>query len=106
MLVLALGVEPDLEIVGEASNGVEAIARAEELQPDALLLDLAMPELDGLAALPRILAVSPGTAVIILSGFISVTHRATAESLGAAAYVEKGATPKQVAAAIRATSPA
>jgi NarL family two-component system response regulator LiaR len=104
MLVIALALEPDIEIVGEAANGREAIERAAALQPDAMLLDLAMPELDGLAALPLILASSPGTAVIILSGITSGTHKTTAQELGAAAYIEKGATPQKVAAAIRAAA--
>src|SRR2546423_11695498 len=56
------------EVVGEAENGVEAIERATELQPDIFILDLSMPVLSGLEALPRIRAASPATKVVVLSG--------------------------------------
>jgi DNA-binding NarL/FixJ family response regulator len=106
MLVLALGLEADIEIVGEASNGADAVQLARALTPDVMLLDLAMPEMDGLAALPLIRVASPATAVIILSGITSSTHRATAERLGAAGFLEKGVTPQRIVAAIREQRPA
>src|SRR5581483_5239619 len=60
---------PGVEVVGEAADGASAVAEAARLQPDLVLLDLAMPGMDGLEALPRIKAAVPGCEVIALSGF-------------------------------------
>jgi DNA-binding NarL/FixJ family response regulator len=94
---LALGVNPSLEVVGEAQDGEEAIARAEELQPDVVLLDLAMPVMDGLEALPEIRRVSPRAKVVVLSGFDSGSIASEARKLGAVSYVEKGIDPFDLA---------
>lgn len=59
--------ESGYTIVGEASNGVEAISKAKELQPDIVTLDITMPELDGVSALPKIMEVSPNSKVIMCS---------------------------------------
>ena len=87
---LSLETDPDIEIVGEAADGLGAIDLATQHAPDVLLLDLAMPVMDGLQALPRILAASPSTVVLVLSGFsaAALTHQAVA--LGAQGYVQKG----------------
>jgi PAS domain S-box-containing protein len=78
------------EIVGEAADGAEAIEMAQLLQPDVVLLDLAMPHMDGLQALPQILALVPDVRVIVLSGFDQETMADKAFALGAHAYLEKG----------------
>jgi signal transduction histidine kinase len=78
------------EVVAEAADGVEAIEVTERTKPDLLLLDLAMPSLDGLEALPRIRAGSPDTKVVVLSGFQAVQMGDEARRGGAHAYVEKG----------------
>lgn len=92
------------EVVGEAGTGREAIARAEELQPDLVLLDLAMPEMDGLEALPHVLAAAPGTQVIVLSGFDQrVGDQALAA--GASQFVQKGGGLKEILRAIESTPP-
>jgi PAS domain S-box-containing protein len=78
------------EIVGEAADGAEAIEMAQLLQPNVVLLDLAMPHMDGLQALPRILADVPDVRVIVLSGFDQETMADKAFALGAHAYLEKG----------------
>ncbi|NLU51338.1 MAG: response regulator [Clostridiaceae bacterium] len=57
----------DYEVVGEASNGLEAIKLAQELQPDIMTLDITMPEMDGIRAVPEILKVSPNTKIIMVS---------------------------------------
>ncbi|TCT16878.1 two-component system chemotaxis response regulator CheY [Natranaerovirga pectinivora] len=62
-----LAEEGNFEIVGEANNGVEAIAKAKELQPDIITLDITMPEMDGVTALPEIVKASPNTKVIMCS---------------------------------------
>ncbi|TCK98396.1 two-component system chemotaxis response regulator CheY [Natranaerovirga hydrolytica] len=59
--------EGNFEVVGEASNGVEAIQKAKELQPDIITLDITMPEMDGVTALPEIIKVSPNSKVIMCS---------------------------------------
>jgi len=85
------------DVVGEAGDGEQAVRLAEHLQPEAVLLDILMPGMDGWEALPLIRRVAPDTAVVVVSALgrrQDVAERATA--LGAAAYVEKsrlGSTP-------------
>lgn len=84
------------EIVAEAGDGSEAISAAREHQPDLVLLDLSMPGMDGLEALPRILETSPESTVVVLSGFLEERVGEQARELGAAAYLEKGEDPGQL----------
>jgi PAS domain S-box-containing protein len=79
-----------LTVVGEAADGVAAVEMASELQPDLVLLDLAMPRMDGLEALPLIRAAVPGVRVIVLSGFNQSTLAQKALEAGADHYVVKG----------------
>ncbi len=79
------------EVLAEAGDGEQAIALATEHQPDLVLLDLSMPVLDGLQALPDILAACPGTRVVVLSGFDAEHMAQKVRDLGAVGYVEKGA---------------
>jgi DNA-binding NarL/FixJ family response regulator len=82
-------------VVGEAGDGIEAIRLAAELQPDLALLDLTMPRMGGVEALPRIRAASPNTKVVVLSGWES--HLALASTgAGAVAYLEKGISPTRL----------
>ena len=90
LLRMALSHNEEFEVVGEAANGLEAIMQAELHQPDLVVLDLSMPVLDGLEALPRILEVAPDARVVVLSGFDQGRMRGPALAAGAAAYVEKG----------------
>ena len=78
-----------LDVVGEAGNGAEAVEAVRELRPALVLLDVSMPVMDGLEALPRILEVSPETRVVMYSGFQEegLAHRAL--ELGASAFLEK-----------------
>ena len=84
------------EVVGEADNGRRAIEVAGELEPDLLLLDISMPIMDGMAALPKILEASGGTSVVMLSGFEAERLARSAVELGASGYVEKGTSPAQL----------
>ncbi|MBW3661510.1 MAG: response regulator [Actinobacteria bacterium] len=77
------------EIVAEAGNGVQAIELATEHQPDVMLLDIRMPEMDGRTALPRIVREAPKTMVVILSVLPANVEKEPALALGAFAYLEK-----------------
>ncbi len=78
-----------LVVVGEGSNGVEAVAAVSEHRPDLLLLDVSMPVMDGLEALPKVLEASPGTRVVMYSGFSEHGLARRALDLGAVAFLEK-----------------
>lgn len=80
-------------VVAEAATGVEAIAAAEAQQPDLVLLDVSMPVMDGLEALPHIREAAPDAVVVMLSGFSEARLGAATSNAGAAAYVEKGVSP-------------
>lgn len=80
----------DFEVVGMASDGREAIAQAGHLLPDVVLLDLAMPVMDGLEALPAIRRAAPDARVLVLSGFNARELGAEAIAAGASGYMEKG----------------
>jgi len=101
LLSIALGIEPDLEVVGEAATGEEAVELVRATRPDVLLLDVAMPDVDGLEALPRIRAASPETAVIFVSGFTNDDLRMRALAGGAFRYLVKGVTPQEIAQSVR-----
>lgn len=91
MLVKAvLDGEDDLEVVGEAADGLEAIEVVERTQPDVVLLDLSMPRMDGLEALPRLREVAPTSAIVVLSGFLNEDVKSRVLELGATSCVEKG----------------
>jgi len=85
------------EVVGEAADGYEAIEKARELRPDVILLDIAMPRMDGLQAIPRLHEAAPGTRILVLSGFDTAKIAEQAVSLCATAFLEKGASSKDIA---------
>jgi DNA-binding NarL/FixJ family response regulator len=89
-----------IEVVGEAGDGGAAIEEAGRWQPDVVLLDLSMPAMDGLEALPEIRRVAPGSKVVVLSGFDNPGLVARALELGAVRYVEKGGPPEEIVAAV------
>lgn len=90
LLRLSLATSKGLEIVGEATNGLEAVEVVTAQHPDVVLLDLSMPVMDGLQAIPEIRRVSPKTKIVILSGFDESRMKPVALELGAHAYLEKG----------------
>jgi PAS domain S-box-containing protein len=99
---LTLAADGGFEIVAEAADGKEAVVRAEEHQPDLLLLDLAMPVLDGFDAIPLVRDVSPRTRIIVLSGLDARTGEGPAVEQGAAGFIEKGVLGPSLGEAIRA----
>jgi DNA-binding NarL/FixJ family response regulator len=102
LLALALELAGGFEVVGEAADGNEAIAQVTVHQPDILLLDLAMPVLDGLQALPHIRERAPDSVVVVLSGFGASAMGEEAVRLGATTYVQKGVNPTELAEQLRA----
>jgi len=90
LICLLLELEPDFTVVGRAANGAEAIDRVAETGPDLVLLDVAMPVLDGMAALPRVRGLAPRARVVIFTGFSAHTVRDEALALGADDVMEKG----------------
>jgi DNA-binding NarL/FixJ family response regulator len=102
-LRMLLAQDRGIMVVGEATDGLQALSLTESLQPDILLLDVRMPELGGLEALPKIRATCPMTKVLILSGFPEDELIARALELGAKGYLLKTLTHKDLLKAIRAT---
>jgi CheY-like chemotaxis protein len=93
---------PEIEIVGEASNGREAVDAAYRLQPDVILMDLVMPEMDGPQAISAIRERQPDIAVVALTSFSEPERIETAMAAGAVAHLTKDAEAEQVADAVRA----
>ena len=90
ILRLALERTGVLEVVAEASDGASAIGIAAECRPDVILLDLALPIMDGVQALPALLGVAPAAKVVVLSGFEARYLAPVMLEAGAAGYIEKG----------------
>ena len=91
----------DFDIVGEGSNGAEAVTLAAELQPDVILLDLMMPEMDGIEATRRIRLANPQARILILSSFSNDDNVLPAIRAGALGYVLKDIDPDELADALR-----
>ncbi len=96
MVKLALERSGKFEVVAEAENGREAVEMTEQLKPDLVLLDISMPELDGLEALPQILDACENCKVVMLSGFEASRLGPAAMELGATGYLEKGVPPSEL----------
>ncbi len=90
-----------IRVAGEAADGDEAVLEATRLQPDVILLDLAMPNRSGLEALPDLRRVAPDAQIVVLSGFAEATVAGEVIALGARSYLQKGADPDAIVAAIQ-----
>ena len=97
-----LELQVDLEVVGDAGDGREAVELVAQLVPDVVLMDVVMPNVDGLEALRQIRETSPATSVIVLTSFADDEKIFRAVKAGAAGYLLKDAAPREIAAAIRA----
>ncbi|WP_353509105.1 response regulator transcription factor [Intrasporangium sp.] len=97
---MLLADEPDIEVVADASNGLEAIAQAARFHPNVILMDIRMPELDGLEATRRILAADPAARVLILTTFDLDDYVYEALRAGASGFVLKDDPPEQLIAAV------
>jgi DNA-binding NarL/FixJ family response regulator len=96
LLRAVIGLRPSLRVVGEAGDGNAAIVEATRLQPDIILLDLAMPRRTGLEALPELRLVAPAAKIIVFSGFSTASVAEEVIELGAARYLSKGADPEAI----------
>jgi DNA-binding NarL/FixJ family response regulator len=90
--------------VSEATGGVMAVAVARELHPDVVLMDLSMPDMDGVEATRRILDEEPGTSVVVLTSFADQARVGQALSVGAVGYLLKDCEPRDVLAAVRSAA--
>ena len=97
-----LGMFEDIEVVGEASDGQEALTATDRLRPDVVVMDLNLPRLDGVEATRELRATRPDVEVVALTGFVEEARVMAAIEAGAAGFLLKDAEPDDVAAAIRA----
>jgi DNA-binding NarL/FixJ family response regulator len=100
LLRVVVDLRPSLRVLGEAADGDEAIVEAERLQPDVILLDLAMPRRTGLEALVELRRVAREAKIIVFSGFSTATLATEVIELGAVRYLSKGADPETINDAI------
>jgi DNA-binding NarL/FixJ family response regulator len=104
LLRLNLETDGDVQVIGEAGDGIEAVEQARDLQPDIVLLDLSMPRLDGLEAIPLIREAAPDAAIVVFSGFLTELVAKQVLEAGATSYLEKGTPHEELIGAIRAAA--
>jgi DNA-binding NarL/FixJ family response regulator len=105
LVKLSLEEDVDIEVVGEAADGKMAIDVIEKLQPDVVVLDLSMPNFDGLEAIPVIHDVAPKTEIVVFSGFEESKVAEVALRTKASKFVQKGAPFSVLTAAVRSLAP-
>jgi DNA-binding NarL/FixJ family response regulator len=98
---MILETQPDVEVVGEAGDGVEAVAATRRLQPDVVLMDIRMPNLDGLQATRQVVAARSGSRVVILTTFDLDEYVYQALTAGASGFLLKNAPPERLIDAVR-----
>lgn len=96
-----LELQPDMLVIGEAENGAHAVQLAADYAPDVVLMDLKLPEMDGIAATRGVVQVSPRTQVIVLTSYHEDEHIFPAIRAGAISYVLKDIRPTELAAVVR-----
>ncbi|MGW0005739.1 response regulator [Nocardia grenadensis] len=103
-LKMVLGAHPEIEVVGEADNGATAVARAAELTPDVVLMDVRMPVVDGVTATGRILEADHGARVLVMTTFDLDEHALGALRAGASGFLLKDTPPEDLISAIRSVA--
>ncbi len=103
-LGMALDLQPDFAVVGEAGRGDDGVALAQRLQPDVILLDLNMPDMDGIEVMQRVRRLSPRSRVLILSGIHADARVYATVEAGVDGYIVKDATTAELAQAIRSVA--
>ncbi|MEU7629755.1 response regulator transcription factor [Nocardia sp. NPDC049220] len=103
-LKMVLGAHPDIEVIGEAANGAAAVARAAELRPDVVLMDVRMPVVDGVAATSRIVGAGHGSRVLVMTTFDLDEHALGALRAGASGFLLKDTPPEDLISAIRSVA--
>lgn len=103
-LVTLIATTADLEVIGEAAGGEQAVTLAGDLEPDVVLMDLSMPGMDGIEATRRILGSRPQTHIVVLTSFADHERVADALAAGAVGYLLKDCDPREVLAAIRSAA--
>jgi two-component system, NarL family, response regulator LiaR len=96
-----LATEPGIDVVGEATDGAEAVRAAAELRPDIILMDIVMPTMDGIEAVRRIMAAQPGSRILVLTSFATDDQIFPALKAGALGYLLKDTGPEDLVQAIR-----
>lgn len=96
-----IALQEDMEVVGDAANGEQAVIRIQDHTPDVVLMDLVMPGMDGIEATRRVREMSPATRVIILTSFAEEEQVFEAIKAGASGYLMKDVKPEELAKAIR-----
>jgi len=91
----------EIDVIGEASNGVEAIEMANRLQPDVILIDLVMPVMDGIEAIRQIIANQPDARILVLTGYAGENYVIPSIEVGALGYLLKDSQPEDLITAIR-----
>jgi NarL family two-component system response regulator LiaR len=100
-LRMLLSSEPDIELVDEAADGIEAVLKTRALQPDVILLDMLMPRLDGLGAIQQIKQENPAARIVVLTSFAEDDKLFPAIKAGALGYLLKDSSPEQLVLALR-----
>lgn len=103
-LAAIISLQPDMEVVAEAGNGLDAVSLAKQHKPDVVILDMVMPKQDGLATIPGLLEAHPMVRILVLTGFAESDRVYQAVKAGALGYMLKDATRSQLVQSIREVS--